>query len=69
MTTIAKPTAAEMVEFDKWFDKYAAYFATVDDGVLQSAWWIHGRDSEEMAPPRKMAIWSAVNAAMQERGL
>ena len=68
-TAIAKPTAAEMVEFDKWFDKYASKFARVSDDALKGYWWLYGRDTEETAPPREMAAWSAVNAAMQERGL
>lgn len=58
-----------MTDFNEWLDKYAAYFATVDDGVLKSAWWLHGRDCEETAPPRAMAAWAAVNAEMQYRGL
>lgn len=64
-----KPTKQEMAEFDKWFDFYADKFARVSNDALKGYWYLYGRDSEEMAPPREMAAWSAVNAAMQDRGL
>lgn len=66
---MTKPTKEQMALFDQWLDKYAKYFAEIDDYALQSAWWLHGRDSDEMAPPRQMAAWAAVNAEMQARGL
>ena len=64
-----KPTKQEMAKFDKWFDFYADKFARVSNDALKGYWYLYGRDSEEMAPPREMAAWSAVNAAMQDRGL
>ena len=57
------------MSFDNWLDRFAQYFAAMTDNQLRSAWWLYGRDSEESAPPRFMAAWAAVNAAMQERGL
>lgn len=67
--TSTKLSAADMTAFRKWLDKYAVYFGTVDNDVLKSAWWVHGRDSEKTATPRALAIWAAVNAEMQSRGL
>lgn len=64
-----KPTKAEMAQFDQWFDFYADKFARISNDALKGYWYLYGRDSEESAPPREMAAWSAVNAAMQERGL
>ena len=57
------------MSFDDWLDRFAPYFAAMNDNELKSAWWLYGRDSEETAPPRDMAAWSAVNAEMQARGL
>ena len=67
--TATKISAADNAAFGEWLDKYTAYFDAVDDNVLKSAWWIHGRDSEKTATPRALAIWAAVNAEMQARGL
>ena len=63
------PTKDEMTQFEQWFDFYADKFARISNDALKGYWYIYGRDSEESAPPREMAAWSAVNAAMQERGL
>ena len=59
----------EADQFEFWLDRFAAYFQAMDSDSLKSAWWLYGRDSEETAPPRNLAAWSAVNAEMQERGL
>lgn len=64
-----KLSAADNAAFGKWLAKYTTYFTAADDNVLKSAWWIHGRDSEKTATPRALAIWAAVNAEMQARGL
>lgn len=64
-----KPTPQEMAQFDQWFDFYADKFSRISNDALKGYWYLYGRDSEEMAPPREMAAWSAVNAAMQDRGL
>ena len=58
-----------MTDFNIWLDRFTPYFAAMNDDELKSAWWLYGRDSEESAPPRDMAAWAAVNAAMQDRGL
>ena len=58
-----------MSQFDFWLDRFTPYFAAMNDNEQKSAWWLYGRDSEESAPPRDMAAWAAVNAAMQDRGL
>ena len=63
------PTAQEMRSFLEWFDFYADKFARISNDALKGYWYIYGRDSEETAPPREMAAWSAVNAAMEDRGL
>lgn len=55
--------------FGEWFDFYADKFARISNDALKGYWWLYGRDSEDMAPPREMAAWSAVNAAMEARGL
>lgn len=68
-SAITKPTAAEMASFDQWFDFYADKFGRLNNDALKGYWWLYGRDSEEMAPPREMAAWAAVNAEMQSRGL
>lgn len=64
-----KPTKEEMAQFERWFDFYSDKFSRISDDGLKGYWWLYGRDSEETAPPREMACWSAVNAAMQQRGL
>lgn len=63
------PTKDEMTQFEQWLDFYADKFARISNDALKGYWYLYGRDSEESAPPREMAAWSAVNAAMQERGL
>lgn len=67
--SLSKPSDADMAAFDKWLGYFTPYFAAMNDNALKSAWWLYGRDSEESAPPRDMAAWAAVNAAMQDRGL
>lgn len=62
-------TLAEIEQFQFWMDRFAPYFAGMSNDSLRSAWWLYGRDSEESAPPRDLAAWSAVNAEMQGRGL
>lgn len=58
-----------MTQFDFWHEKFEAYFEAMSDNQLKSAWWLYGRDSEQDAPPRDLAAWAAVNAAMQARGI
>lgn len=65
---MTKPTDAQMAEFHQWFDFYADKFTRISDDGLKGYWYLYGRDSEESAPPRELAAWSAVNAAMQNRG-
>lgn len=60
---------ADMEQFSFWLDKYTPYFKGMDNNELRLCWWLYSRDSENDAPPREMAAWSAVNAEMQERGL
>jgi hypothetical protein len=60
---------ADSATFDQWLAYYADRFARLSDDALKGYWWLYGRDSEESAPPRDMAAWSAVNAEMQQRGL
>lgn len=67
--TATKISAVDMTAFNKWLDKYTVYFAAVDNDVLESAWWLHGRDSEKTVTTRALAVWAAVNAEMQSRGL
>jgi hypothetical protein len=62
-------TTADSATFDQWLAYYADRFARLPDDALKGYWWLYGRDSEESAPPRDMAAWSAVNAEMQQRGL
>jgi hypothetical protein len=62
-------TTADSATFDQWLAYYADRFARLPDDALKGYWWLYGRDSEESAPPRDMAAWSAVNAEMQARGL
>lgn len=58
-----------MTDFNAWLDFYTAKFERISNDALKGYWWLYGRDSEESAPPREMAAWAAVNAAMQARGL
>lgn len=58
-----------MTDFNAWLDFYTAKFERISSDALKGYWWLYGRDSEESAPPREMAAWAAVNAAMQARGL
>lgn len=62
-------TAADSATFDQWLAYYTGRFRRLSDDALKGYWWLYGRDSEESAPPRDMAAWSAVNAEMQARGL
>jgi len=63
------PTQQEMQSFHQWFDFYTDKFNRITNDALKGYWYLYGRDSEESAPPREMAAWSAVNAAMEARGL
>lgn len=67
--SLSKPSDADMATFTQWFDFYADKFERISNDALKGYWWLYGRDSEESAPPRDMAAWAAVNAAMQDRGL
>lgn len=58
-----------MTDFNEWLDFYTAKFERISNDALKGYWWLYGRDSEESAPAREMAAWTAVNAAMQARGL
>ena len=58
-----------MTDFNEWLAFYTAKFARISNDALKGYWWLYGRDSEESAPPRDLAAWAAVNAAMQDRGL
>lgn len=58
-----------MTDFNAWLDFYTVKFERISNDALKGYWWLYGRDSEESAPPREMAAWAAVNAAMQARGL
>lgn len=58
-----------MTDFNAWLDFYTAKFGRISNDALEGYWWLYGRDSEESAPPRDLAAWAAVNAAMQARGL
>ena len=62
-------TTADSFTFDQWLAYYVDRFARLSDDALKGYWWLYGRDSEESAPPRDLAAWSAVNAEMQARGL
>jgi hypothetical protein len=62
-------STADSATFDQWLAYYAGRFKRLPDDALKGYWWLYGRDSEESAPPRDMAAWSAVNAEMQARGL
>lgn len=62
-------TTAESATFDQWTAFYAEKFARMSDDALKGYWWLYGRDSEESAPPREIAAWSAVNHEMHQRGL
>ena len=55
--------------FDKWLNYYTERFANMSNDSLKGYWYMYGRDSEENAPPRDMAAWSAVNYEMQNRRL
>lgn len=58
-----------MTDFNAWLDFYTAKFGRISNDALRGYWRLYGRDSEESAPPRDLAAWAAVNAAMQARGL
>lgn len=62
-------TTNDKPPFEIWLDFYAVKFARISNDALKGYWWLYGRDSEETAPPRELAAWAAVNAAMQDRGL
>jgi len=68
-TTANEYNLGHMRDFQEWSDYYSNRFARLSDDALKGYWWLYGRDSEESAPPRDMAAWSAVNAEMQQRGL
>ena len=62
-------TKLEEQQFNWWLNRFEPYFQKMDNNNLKSAWWLYGRESEQDAPPRDLAAWAAVNAAMQARGL
>ena len=55
--------------FDQWLNYYTERFANMSNDSLKGYWYMYGRDSEESAPPRDLAAWSAVNYEMQNRRL
>ena len=55
--------------FNKWLNYYTERFASMSNDSLKGYWYMYGRDSEQDAPPRDMAAWSAVNYEMQNRCL
>jgi hypothetical protein len=62
-------TTADSATFDQWLAYYTGRFKRLSDDDLKGYWWLYGRDSDENAPLRNMATWSAINAEMQRRGL
>ena len=69
--TIAKPTHADMIMFDRWFEYYTERFASMSDSALTGYWYMYGRDSEDDAlpSPRDAAAYAAVNQEITARDI
>ncbi len=59
----------DMSLFSKWQAFYDEKFARLTNDRLKGYWWIYGRESENAANVQELAAWSAVNQAMESRGL